>query len=69
MGSSPRLRHVAQIRVQRHALRDLGDEQVRGEGVEGRADVRLLAQRRKAREELADAAVVDVAVPPFRVFI
>lgn len=53
---------VAQVGVQGHAACDLGDQQVGVEGIEGGAHVGFLAQRHEAGQQLADAAVVDVAV-------
>ena len=53
---------VAQVRVQGHVPGHFRDQQVRVEGAERGADVGLLAEGDEARQELADAAVVDVAV-------
>ena len=56
------LRHIAQVGIQGHTAGDLGNQQVGVKGVKGGANMGLLAQRDEAGQQLADAAVVDIAI-------
>ena len=53
---------VAQVSVQGHLARDIGQHQVGVQRAEGLAHMGLLAKHGEAGQQLADAAVVDVSV-------
>ena len=56
------LSDVAQVGVQAHLPRDVGQHQVGVQRTEGLSHMGLLAEHGEAGQQLADAAVVDVAV-------